>query len=408
MGETQKKTQNKKTAKKKKNTSKNSKGMIILGLAVIFVIAVAIWIVIDAIYANKYADKNNEAVSTENTTEASTQASVDYSKGLTEDGYIEGVKALDYITLPDIDNITVKKDDIEPSDKDIASALDDYMVEELDKDSSRQIQDGDKVNIDYVGYVDGETFSGGDTKGQGAKLTIGSNQYIDDFEEQLIGHKPGEDVEVNVTFPENYGNDELNGKDALFKVTINGIYNESEPTDEYVAENYSDIASTYAELKDYVVNNLRESKLEDAVWNSLQSGLNIDKYPEDYMNAALEVTRYMYENEYNYYNNYAYSLNGKYEWDSVYDYYGKSEEEYNKMIEDDAESQCRYYLLAQGICEKYGLGVTDDDVSKCLVKRGYTADKLEQLISTYGKGYIYQSALGDVAKAYVAGKAKVE
>lgn len=91
-------------------------------------------------------------------------------------------------------------------------------------DSSLTVKDGDKVNIDYVGYIDGKAFDGGDTKGQGADLTIGSGTYIDDFEDQLVGAHPGDKVEVNVTFPEDYGNDELNGKDATFDVTVNGIY----------------------------------------------------------------------------------------------------------------------------------------------------------------------------------------
>lgn len=91
-------------------------------------------------------------------------------------------------------------------------------------DSSLTVKDGDKVNIDYVGYIDGKAFDGGDTQGQGTDLTIGSGSYIDDFEDQLIGAHPGDKVEVKVTFPENYGNDELNGKEATFKVTVNGIY----------------------------------------------------------------------------------------------------------------------------------------------------------------------------------------
>ena len=66
--------------------------------------------------------------------------------------------------------------------------------------------------------------AGVSTNGTGTTLVIGSGSYIDDFEEQLIGSHPGDTVDVNVTFPENYGNEELNGKDALFKVTINGIY----------------------------------------------------------------------------------------------------------------------------------------------------------------------------------------
>lgn len=94
----------------------------------------------------------------------------------------------------------------------------------LQTDSSLTVADGDKVNIDYVGYVDGTAFEGGDTKGQGADLTIGSGTYIDNFEDQLIGSHPGDQVTVTVTFPENYGKEELNGKEATFDVTVNGIY----------------------------------------------------------------------------------------------------------------------------------------------------------------------------------------
>jgi len=91
-------------------------------------------------------------------------------------------------------------------------------------DSSLEIKDGDTVNIDYVGSIDGVEFAGGNTNGAGAELTIGSGMYIDDFEEQLIGAHPGDEVDVYATFPENYGNEQLNGKEALFKVKVNGIY----------------------------------------------------------------------------------------------------------------------------------------------------------------------------------------
>lgn len=92
-------------------------------------------------------------------------------------------------------------------------------------DVSLTVEDGDTVNIDYVGYVDGTEFEGGNTEGSGTDLVIGSGTYIDDFEEQLIGHHPGDTVDVNVTFPDPYqSNTDLSGKDALFKVTINGIY----------------------------------------------------------------------------------------------------------------------------------------------------------------------------------------
>lgn len=92
-------------------------------------------------------------------------------------------------------------------------------------DTALTIADGDTVNIDYVGTVDGVEFSGGNTQGMGTDLVIGSGSYIDDFEEQLIGAHPGDTVEVNVTFPDPYGNNaDLSGKDAVFTVTVNGIY----------------------------------------------------------------------------------------------------------------------------------------------------------------------------------------
>lgn len=94
----------------------------------------------------------------------------------------------------------------------------------LSTDASLTVEDGNTVNIDYVGSIDGVEFAGGNTQGAGTDLVIGSGSYIDDFEEQLIGAHPGDEVDVNVTFPENYGNEELNGKDALFKVVVNGIY----------------------------------------------------------------------------------------------------------------------------------------------------------------------------------------
>ena len=91
-------------------------------------------------------------------------------------------------------------------------------------DTSLTVESGDTVNIDYVGTVDGVEFEGGSTDGAGTDLVIGSGSYIDGFEDQLIGAHPGDTVEVNVTFPEDYGVEDLDGKAAVFTVTVNGIY----------------------------------------------------------------------------------------------------------------------------------------------------------------------------------------
>lgn len=114
---------------------------------------------------------------------------------------------------------TTDVDSMDSTDISSESDADSYNADE-----SLVVADGDTVNIDYVGTIDGVEFAGGNTEGAGTQLVIGSNSYIDDFEEQLIGHHVGETVMVEVTFPEDYGQDELNGKDAVFTVTINGIY----------------------------------------------------------------------------------------------------------------------------------------------------------------------------------------
>ena len=91
-------------------------------------------------------------------------------------------------------------------------------------DSSLEVTDGNKVNIDYVGKIDGVAFDGGSTDGKGTDLVIGSGTYIDNFEEQLIGAHPGDKVEVTVIFPDDYQAADLAGKEAVFDVTVNGIY----------------------------------------------------------------------------------------------------------------------------------------------------------------------------------------
>ena len=91
-------------------------------------------------------------------------------------------------------------------------------------DTSLTVKDGDTVNIDYVGKIDGTAFDGGSTNGQGTDLEIGSGSYIDDFEDQLVGAHPGDEVEVTVTFPDGYDAADLAGKEAVFDVTVNGIY----------------------------------------------------------------------------------------------------------------------------------------------------------------------------------------
>ncbi|MBQ7766430.1 MAG: trigger factor [Lachnospiraceae bacterium] len=126
----------------------------------------------------------------------------------------------------------------------------------------RPIKDGDTTVIDFEGFVDGVAFEGG--KGENYPLTIGSHSFIDTFEEQLIGKSINEEVEVNVTFPEDYHAEELKGKPALFKVTIKEIKENQLPDlDDEFAEEVS-AYDTFAEYKESVKKNLEEKKEADA------------------------------------------------------------------------------------------------------------------------------------------------
>ncbi|MBR4965859.1 MAG: trigger factor, partial [Lachnospiraceae bacterium] len=124
------------------------------------------------------------------------------------------------------------------------------------------VQDGDTAVIDFEGFVDGVAFEGG--KGDNYPLTIGSHSFIEGFEEQLIGKALNEEVEVNVTFPEDYHAEELKGKPALFKVKINEIKENQLPEldDEFASE--VSAYDTLEEYKESVKKNLTEKKEADA------------------------------------------------------------------------------------------------------------------------------------------------
>ncbi|MEG0833731.1 MAG: FKBP-type peptidyl-prolyl cis-trans isomerase, partial [Oscillospiraceae bacterium] len=147
-----------------------------------------------------------------------------YSAALGDDGFWKGVKASKLVTLPEnylsieipanVHTITDEAVGVE-----VGKLMDTFAKAEQLK--NRAVADGDTLNIDYVGSIGGKEFEGGSTGGGGTSVTVGTTQYIDDFINQLIGHKPGDTFNIEVTFPDNYGKEELNGKDAVFVTTIN-------------------------------------------------------------------------------------------------------------------------------------------------------------------------------------------
>lgn len=154
------------------------------------------------------------------------------------------------VELGNYKGIEYTKADVDVTDDDVQKKVDEFVdgLATYDKDTTSKAKSGDTVNIDFVGTVDGEEFDGGNTNGSGYDLVLGSGSFIDGFEDQIVGHKTGDTFVVKVTFPEDYGRDNLNGKDAEFKTTLNYIKIDKPATynDELVAAN-----TDYKTTKEY-------------------------------------------------------------------------------------------------------------------------------------------------------------
>lgn len=168
------------------------------------------------------------------------------------------------VTLGDYKGIEVEKKTVKVMAADVNAEIDKVREQNsrMITVENRGIKKDDTAVIDFEGFVDGEPFQGG--KGEDYSLVIGSHSFIDTFEDQLVGKKAGEEVDVNVTFPEEYHEASLKGKPALFKVTVKGIKKKELPKldDEFASE-----VSEFETLKEYkasVKKNLTERRKEEA------------------------------------------------------------------------------------------------------------------------------------------------
>ncbi len=196
------------------------------------------------------------------------------------------------VTLGEYKGLEVPKSDLEATEEEIAGELrkeQENNSRTIDVDD-RAVADGDKVTLDFEGFVDGEAFEGG--KGTDYPLTIGSGSFIPGFEEQLVGAEIGVEKEVNVTFPENYQAKELAGKAAVFKCTVKKIEMKELPelNDEF-AKDVSEF-DTLEEYKADIKKNLEEKKADAA--KRAKEDAAVDKAIE---NASMEIPDAMLETQ---------------------------------------------------------------------------------------------------------------
>ena len=192
------------------------------------------------------------------------------------------------VTLGQYKGVEVEAVAVEVSEEEVDKAVDkerENNARVIDIDD-RAVENGDMIKLDFEGFVDGEAFEGG--KGTDYPLTIGSGSFIPGFEEQLVGAKIGEDVEVNVTFPENYQAESLQGKPAVFKCKVHEIKVKELPAaDDEFAQDVSEF-DTLAEYKDDIRAKLLEQKTADA--KRTKENNVVDKVVE---NATMEIPEAM-------------------------------------------------------------------------------------------------------------------
>jgi len=330
-----------------------------------------------------------------------------YSDGISDSGYWEGVTALDYVELADYQSLKIPASSVEVSDEALQTEIDNLLFNYTSEHqvTDRAVVDGDSINIDYVGSVDGVEFENGSTQGQGTDVTIGVTSYIDDFLEQLIGHTPGETFDIQVTFPDPYQNNtELSGKEAVFKVTINYITETVTPelTDEFVSENLTASYewSTVEEMRSEIGEQLKKDSINNYIQTYITENSKVTSTPESII-AYQEKSMLAYYQDYA--NMYGMSLD-----DFLNNYMGV--ESTDKLIEFYSEENLKraeYSLIVQAIAEDLKLSVSTDDVAAYFVKFMKT-DDYSSHETNFGLPYLKQVVLFQKVLDYIADNAVIE
>ncbi|SEP64586.1 trigger factor [Lachnospiraceae bacterium RM5] len=263
------------------------------------------------------------------------------------------------VTLGEYKGIEVAKSDVNVTDEEINAEIDKERGQNarVIEVTDRPVKDGDNTVIDFEGFVDGEAFEGG--KGEDYPLTIGSHSFIDTFEEQLIGKNIGEEVEVNVTFPEEYHAEELKGKPALFKVTVKKISERQLPelNDEFV-DDVSEF-STVDEYKNSIKEKLEEKKKNEA--NAAKEDAVIEKIIE---NATMEIPELMISSQINnMQEDFARRLESQgLSLETYFQYTGLNNASFAEQLKPQALSRIQSRLVLEEVAKVEGFEVTDEDI----------------------------------------------
>ena len=304
--------------------------------------------------------------------------------------------------LGDYKGVTYTPLAVEVSDDEIEQVIESLLEDNATlQEVDRAAAEGDTVNIDYAGYKDGVAFDGGTA--EGFDLTLGSGQFIDGFEDGLIGAEAGQKVSLNLTFPEDYGSEELAGQDVVFEVTVNTVSESVKPelTDEFIASNTD--SATVEEYRKV----LREEMEEDARYNA-EEQKKADVFlkvvadsevttPEESVQAMYQQQRASYEQQAQ-----MFGL----ELELLVGYYGMDMETFETELMEIAREGCKQNAVVQAIAGAENITVEESDLEQLAADFGY--EDTASMIENAGEDTVNNYALTEKVVAFLAENAVAE
>ena len=287
------------------------------------------------------------------------------------------------VKLGDYKGLEIEKQETDLSDEELQESIDhslSHLAEMVVKEDGA-VENGDTVNIDFSGSVDGEEFDGG--QAEGYDLEIGSGSFIPGFEEQIEGMKTGDEKDVVVTFPEEYHAEELAGKEATFKTKVNEIKFKDVPelNDEIANELDSD-AENVDEYKENLRKRLSEQKATEAENTEKEEAIN--KATE---NASIDIPEAMINTELDrMIQEFGQRIQQQgLDLQTYYQISGQNEEQLRDQMKDDAEQRVKTNLTLTAIADEENIEVSDEDIDKELEKMSEQFNiSVEDIKSTLG------------------------
>lgn len=351
---------------------KSKRGMIMRkfnkGCAVVLALALSMS------FMTGCGDSNGTSGKLDNTASKATSSDATESADNTSEEFASIEDMIDQyaadVTLGEYKGMEYEAKNTDVTDDEVQAKVDSFVsgLATYDKDTTSVAKSGDTVNIDFVGTVDGEEFEGGNTNGSGYDLLLGSGSFIDNFEDQIIGHKPGETFTVDVTFPENYSQDktELNGKAAKFETTLNYIKVNKPATynDELVANNTS--YKTTAEYEAAVREQLKQDK-ENSALASAQNEVMVAVINNTTIeNISAKDVQANADNIISSIKAQAESNGMEYETYLYYYYRYDDVDTFEQYVQQVCEESQKERMVVCAIAKKENISITDDEADKYL------------------------------------------